>query len=123
MYKRQIYDLPSVVYRCLEYLYKNRGIQEEGIFRLSGSSTVIKTLQERFDREHDVDLCRYNENIEAKDDGTSPSLYISVNTVSGLLKLYLRNLPHLLFGDEQFLSFKRVVDENHNCLLYTSRCV
>ncbi|CAI4054360.1 hypothetical protein SUVZ_16G1720 [Saccharomyces uvarum] len=111
---QSIYDLPSVVYRCLEYLYKNRGIQEEGIFRLSGSSTVIKTLQERFDKEHDVDLCRYNENIESKDDGMSPSLYISVNTVSGLLKLYLRNLPHLLFGDEQFLSFKRVVDENHN---------
>ncbi|QHS76621.1 GTPase-activating protein BEM3 [Saccharomyces paradoxus] len=111
---QNVYDLPSVVYRCLEYLYKNRGIQEEGIFRLSGSSTVIKTLQERFDKEYDVDLCRYNENIEAKDDETSPSLYIGVNTVSGLLKLYLRNLPHLLFGDEQFLSFKRVVDENHN---------
>ncbi|EJS41432.1 bem3p [Saccharomyces arboricola H-6] len=111
---QSIYDLPSVVYRCLEYLYKNRGIQEEGIFRLSGSSTVIKTLQERFDNEYDVDLCRYNENIEAKDGAAPPSLYISVNTVSGLLKLYLRNLPHLLFGDEQFLSFKRVVDEYHN---------
>ncbi|CAI4904313.1 CKB_collapsed_G0054310.mRNA.1.CDS.1 [Saccharomyces cerevisiae] len=111
---QNVYDLPSVVYRCLEYLYKNRGIQEEGIFRLSGSSTVIKTLQERFDKEYDVDLCRYNESIEAKDDEASPSLYIGVNTVSGLLKLYLRKLPHLLFGDEQFLSFKRVVDENHN---------
>ncbi|CAI4053214.1 GTPase-activating protein BEM3 SKDI_16G1600 [Saccharomyces kudriavzevii IFO 1802] len=108
------YDLPSVVYRCLEYLYKNRGIQEEGIFRLSGSSTVIKTLQERFDREYDVDLCRYNENIEVKENEISPNLFISVNTVSGLLKLYLRNLPHLLFGDEQFLSLKKVVDENHN---------
>ena len=71
-------------------------------------------MQERFDKEYDIDLCRYNEIIESGDDEASPSLYIGVNTVSGLLKLYLRNLPHLLFGDDQFLSFKRVADENHN---------
>ncbi|CAB4252753.1 similar to Saccharomyces cerevisiae YPL115C BEM3 Rho GTPase activating protein (RhoGAP) involved in control of the cytoskeleton organization [Maudiozyma barnettii] len=103
-----VYEIPSVVYRCLEYLYKNRGIQEEGIFRLSGSSTMIKTLQEEFDRDYDIDLCNY------KQSGDNPSNVISVNTISGLLKLYLRNLPHLIVGDEQFLLFKKAVDDHHD---------
>ncbi|KAL3232231.1 GTPase-activating protein BEM3 [Nakaseomyces bracarensis] len=110
------YHLPSIVYRCLEYLYKNHGIQEEGIFRLSGSSTLIKQLQERFDREYDVDLADFNNKIDGGN-GTDENLsgqYISVNTVSGLLKLYLRQLPHLICGDDQYPLFKRVVDENHD---------
>lgn len=100
------YELPSVVYRCLEYLYKNHGLREEGVFRLSGSSTMIKTLQERFDKEYDVDLCAYENDPD--------NAYLGVNTVTGLLKLYLRSLPHLIFGDEQYLLFKRIVDENHS---------
>lgn len=100
------YELPSVVYRCLEYLYKNHGLREEGVFRLSGSSTMIKTLQERFDKEYDVDLCAYENDPD--------NAYLGINTVTGLLKLYLRNLPHLIFGDEQYLLFKRIVDENHS---------
>ncbi|AQZ12062.1 BEM3 (YPL115C) [Zygosaccharomyces parabailii] len=109
------YEIPSVVYRCLEFLYKNRGIQEEGIFRLSGSSALIKSLQEQFDKEYDMDLCTYNEKVA---DGTGGSnslgMYIDVNTVSGLLKLYLRKLPHMIFGEEQYPMFKKVVDENHD---------
>ena len=103
-----VYEIPSVVYRCLEYLYKNRGIQEEGIFRLSGSSTMIKTLQEGFDKSYDIDLCNY------KPIDDNPGNSIGVNTISGLLKLYLRNLPHLIVGDEQFLLFKKAVDDHHD---------
>ena len=103
-----VYEIPSVVYRCLEYLYKNRGIQEEGIFRLSGSSTMIKTLQEGFDKSYDIDLCNY------KPIDDNPGNSIGVNTISGLLKLYLRSLPHLIVGDEQFLLFKKAVDDHHD---------
>lgn len=106
------YEIPSVVYRCLEFLYKNYGIQEEGIFRLSGSSALIKALQEQFDREYDVDLCNYNKNVKDTSDSSSGA-YIDVNTVSGLLKLYLRRLPHLIFGEENYTSFKDIVDRNN----------
>lgn len=113
---QRTYHLPSIVYRCLEYLYKNHGIQEEGIFRLSGSSTLIKQLQERFDREYDVDLANFNNKVEGGQaaDESLAGQYISVNTVSGLLKLYLRQIPHLICGDDQYPLFKRVVDENHD---------
>lgn len=107
------YDIPSVVYRCLEFLYKNHGVQEEGIFRLSGSSVLIKSLQEQFDREHDVDLSQYNNTVADANNG-STGTYIDVNTVSGLLKLYLRKLPHLIFGEDEYTSFKGVVDKNHD---------
>ncbi|KAA8906405.1 hypothetical protein FN846DRAFT_948776 [Sphaerosporella brunnea] len=40
--------LPSVVYRCIEYLDAKNASDEEGIFRLSGSNVVIKGLKERF---------------------------------------------------------------------------
>lgn len=103
------YDLPSIVYRCLEYLYKNRGIMEEGIFRLSGSSAVIKILQDRFEKDHDVDLCAYNDEIDVQSSGN----FIGVNTISGLLKLYLRKLPHLIFGDENYEVFQRIVESYH----------
>ncbi|CCF59687.1 hypothetical protein KAFR_0H02780 [Kazachstania africana CBS 2517] len=102
-----VFEIPSVVYRCLEYLYKNMGIQEEGIFRLSGSSNLIKSVQEQFDREYDIDLCSYNV-------GGDEESFLGVNTVSGILKLYLRRLPHLIFGDEQFQIFKDITDNNHN---------
>lgn len=110
------HQIPSIVYRCLEYLYRNHGIEEEGIFRLSGSSALIKSLQEQFDEEYDVDLCDYNNNIAPEDlenhAGGRGGIYVDVNTVTGLLKLYLRKLPHLIFGDQMFSEFKAVVENN-----------
>ena len=44
------YELPAVVYRCIEYLEAKNAIQEEGIYRLSGSAVKIKTLKQQFDQ-------------------------------------------------------------------------
>ena len=44
----QIANLPSIVFRCIQYLEENKADQEEGIYRLSGSSAVIKNLKDRF---------------------------------------------------------------------------
>jgi len=44
----QIADLPAVVFRCIEYLEGKNAEQEEGVYRLSGSSNVIKGLKDRF---------------------------------------------------------------------------
>jgi hypothetical protein len=44
----QIANLPAIVFRCIEYLETKKADQEEGIYRLSGSSAVIKTLKDRF---------------------------------------------------------------------------
>lgn len=43
-----IASLPSIVFRCIKYLEAKNADQEEGIYRLSGSSAVIKNLKDRF---------------------------------------------------------------------------
>ncbi|SCU85036.1 LAMI_0C09890g1_1 [Lachancea mirantina] len=113
------YEIPSVIYRCLEYLYCNHGIEEEGIFRISGSSALIKSLQEEFDRVYDVNLCDYNN--RGNDGDSTMQGYVDVNTATGLLKLFLRKLPSSLLGDRLFGEFRRAV-ENSNDEAYTAIC-
>ena len=41
-------NVPSVVYRCIEYLEHMEAAKEEGIYRLSGSSATIRGLKDKF---------------------------------------------------------------------------
>ena len=85
-------ELPAVVYRCIEYLTAKRAIAEEGIFRLSGSNTVIKALRDRFNTEGDVNL-------------TAEGKYHDIHAVASLLKLYLRELPSTILTRELHMEF------------------
>lgn len=92
--------IPSIVYRCLQYLDERHVEREEGIYRLSGSSSLIKALRERFNQEIDIDLLS----------GTT----YDVHAVAGMLKLYLRELPSpILTRDLQrdFLELIEMPDE------------
>lgn len=44
----QICGLPAIVFRSIQYLEAKKADQEEGIYRLNGSSAVIKSLRDRF---------------------------------------------------------------------------
>lgn len=44
----EIGGLPAIVFRCIQYLEAKKADQEEGIYRLSGSSAVIKAMKDRF---------------------------------------------------------------------------
>jgi len=81
-------DIPMIFEKGLFYL-ERRGLQVEGIFRLSGANSQIKSLKQGFDAGEDVDL----EDVE------------DVHTVAGLLKLYLRELPTPLFPFDTYSSF------------------
>jgi RalA-binding protein 1 len=93
-------DLPAVVYRCIEYLTAQNAVAEEGIFRLSGSNTIIKSLKERFNTEGDIDLL-------AEDN------YYDIHAVASLLKLYLRELPSSILTRELHLEFLRSLELAH----------
>jgi RalA-binding protein 1 len=88
--------LPAVVYRCLEYLEAQDAANEEGIFRLSGSSVVIKNLRDRFNHEGDFDIL-------------ADEQYFDVHAVASLLKLYLRELPSTILTRELHLEFLKVL--------------
>ncbi len=87
--------LPSVVFRCIEYLERRDAASEEGIYRLSGSSAVIKGLKDRFNAEGDVDLLAESYDPHA---------------VAGLLKTFLRELPSSVLTRELHMEFMRVND-------------
>lgn len=92
---QKIYDVevPSVLYRCLQFLISKSASCEEGIFRLSGSSLLIRQLRERFDKDYDVDL----QSLDPVPD---------INTIAGLLKLWLRELPSNILTKELYQQFK-----------------
>ncbi|CAG8556213.1 10285_t:CDS:2 [Cetraspora pellucida] len=91
------YELPAVVFRCIEYLDANDADKEEGIYRLSGAAMTLKHLKDRFNVEGDVDLLNQGE-------------YYDVHAVAGLLKLYLRELPTSVLTRELHMEFVNVVD-------------
>lgn len=86
--------LPAIVFRCIEYLEAKKAEDEEGIYRLSGSSAVIKGLKEKFDDQGDIKLLAAGEHWDP-------------HAIAGLLKTFLRDLPTSLLTRElqtQFLT-------------------
>lgn len=90
--------LPSVVYRCIQYLEAQNAILEEGIFRLSGSNVVIKQLRERFNNEGDINL-------------VTDEHFYDIHAVASLLKLYLRELPTSILTRDLHLEFMSTTTE------------
>ncbi|KAF0384569.1 RhoGAP-domain-containing protein [Gigaspora margarita] len=91
------YELPAVIYRCIEYLDANDADKEEGIYRLSGAAMTLKHLKDRFNTEGNVDLLHQGEHYD-------------IHAVAGLLKLYLRELPTSVLTRELYMEFVNVVD-------------
>ncbi|KAK5952181.1 Rho GTPase activating protein [Knufia fluminis] len=90
-------QLPAVVYRSIEYLRFCKAANEEGLFRLSGSNIVVKTLKERFNTEGDIDLIDDDE-------------YYDVHAVASLFKTYLRELPSPLLTRDLHIEFLKVLE-------------
>lgn len=74
--------VPAAVSRICEHLYKH-GVNQEGIFRVSGSARVVEKLKASFNTSGDADL-----NAEP-----------DIMAVGGLLKLFLRELPDSLIPE------------------------
>lgn len=71
-------QVPFIIIKCVQEVEK-RGLQQEGIYRISGFADEIETLKLALDK-------------EGEKTDMSESSY-SVNVVTGTLKLYLRLLP------------------------------
>lgn len=89
-------EIPSVLFRCLDYMTKTGAVYEEGIFRLSGSASNIRQLKDQFNTQFDMDLFE------------SP-LRPDIHTVAGLFKTYLRELPVPILGGHAYNHLNHVV--------------
>ncbi|KIY70813.1 RhoGAP-domain-containing protein [Cylindrobasidium torrendii FP15055 ss-10] len=91
-----IAHLPAIVFRCIQYLEAKKADQEEGIYRMSGSSAVVKSLRDRYNTDGDFDLVASDE-------------YWDVHAVAGLLKSFLRELPTSILTRELHMRFLAVM--------------
>ncbi|KJA26142.1 hypothetical protein HYPSUDRAFT_133611 [Hypholoma sublateritium FD-334 SS-4] len=78
--------IPRVVKDAIQYLRETAGLQEEGLFRRSPSSSLLRAAQEAYDRGNVVSL----ENF------ADPHL------AAVLLKKYLRDLPEPIFPESMY---------------------
>ncbi|XP_047439708.1 breakpoint cluster region protein isoform X2 [Mugil cephalus] len=87
--------VPHVVRCCVEEV-ERRGMDEVGIYRISGTSSDITALKAAF-----------NTNLR---EAVTRLRCAEVNAVSGVLKLYFRELPQSLVPTELFQSLSRTLD-------------
>ncbi|KAL4660342.1 breakpoint cluster region protein [Arapaima gigas] len=88
--KRERSKVPYIVRQCVEEV-ERRGLEEVGIYRVSGVATDIQVLKVAFDANNkDVSVMMSE---------------MDVNAIAGTLKLYFRELPEPLFTDELYPNF------------------
>ncbi|KAJ3220977.1 hypothetical protein HK099_003846 [Clydaea vesicula] len=85
------YNIPAIVWRCIEYIEK-KGLDEVGVYRLSGSTVTINIIRSGFQNFDDFNLFQLDEDVHA---------------VCCVLKGYLRELPETVLTKQlspRFLS-------------------
>uniref|UniRef100_A0A8C7K4Q1 BCR activator of RhoGEF and GTPase n=1 Tax=Oncorhynchus kisutch TaxID=8019 RepID=A0A8C7K4Q1_ONCKI len=88
--KRERSKVPLIVKQCVEEI-ERRGMEEVGIYRVSGVATDIQALKAAFDANNkDVSVMMSE---------------MDVNAIAGTLKLYFRELPEPLFTDDLYPNF------------------
>ncbi|KAF9870056.1 hypothetical protein CkaCkLH20_12415 [Colletotrichum karsti] len=94
--------IPSVVTRCIEEV-ELRGMDIEGIYRKTGGNSLVKVIQEGFDKSEDYDI-------------SDPGL--DITAVTSVLKQYFRKLPiPLLTFDvyDRVLESNAIADQTERC--------
>ncbi|KAL7894502.1 hypothetical protein HDV63DRAFT_408249 [Trichoderma sp. SZMC 28014] len=95
LYERDGLAVPMVVYQCIQAV-DLFGLGVEGIYRQSGSMNHINRLKSMFDSESQA---------QALDFRNPENFFHDVNSVTGLLKQFFRDLPDPLFTTEHHSSF------------------
>ncbi|XP_061568763.1 rho GTPase-activating protein 27-like isoform X2 [Cololabis saira] len=87
---RENNNIPRFVEKCIRTV-ERRGLDVDGIYRVSGNLAVIQRLRHKADHEEDLDL----------EDGQWEEIHV----VTGALKLFFRELPEPLFPFSAFDKF------------------
>ncbi|XP_041053269.1 active breakpoint cluster region-related protein isoform X3 [Carcharodon carcharias] len=109
--KRERSKVPYIVRQCIEEVEK-RGIEEVGIYRVSGVATDIQTLKAAFDMNTKDVLVMLSD--------------MDINAIAGTLKLYFRELPEPLLTDRFYPAFVEGIAlsdpaAKENCMLHLLR--
>ncbi|OAD58303.1 Active breakpoint cluster region-related protein [Eufriesea mexicana] len=88
--KREKRDVPFIITACVREVEK-RGVGEVGLYRVSGSASDLTKLRKSFESNS------YEAEQLLKE--------VDVHSVTGVLKLYLREMPEALFTDALYPAF------------------
>jgi len=88
------HNVPIVVEQAIQYL-EQKGVQSEGILRLSGNSTETKKFRDQYDAGQPVDLSSCSD----------------MNSIGGLLKLFFRELPRAILANTDAIKRSNEMDE------------
>jgi len=86
-------EIPEILTKCANFI-ERYGLNTVGVYRLSGSNSAIQKLRALFDR--DASQVTLTEDSNVQD---------VLNNVTGVLKLYFRELPDSLFTQELYSEF------------------
>ncbi|KAM6907024.1 active breakpoint cluster region-related protein isoform 1-T1 [Xenentodon cancila] len=109
--KRERSKVPYIVRQCIEEVEK-RGIEEVGIYRISGVATDIQALKLAFDSNTKDILVMLSD--------------MDINAIAGTLKLYFRELPEPLLTDRLYPAFMEGIAlsdpaAKENCMMHLLR--
>ncbi|XP_031713117.1 active breakpoint cluster region-related protein isoform X1 [Anarrhichthys ocellatus] len=109
--KRERSKVPYIVRQCIEEVEK-RGIDEVGIYRISGVATDIQALKTAFDANTKDILVMLSD--------------MDINAIAGTLKLYFRELPEPLLTDRLYPAFMEGIAlsdpaAKENCMMHLLR--
>ncbi|KAI1749280.1 hypothetical protein F4782DRAFT_533568 [Xylaria castorea] len=95
LYERDQFAVPMVVHQCIQAvdLY---GLAVEGIYRLSGSATHVSKLKNLFDTDQESHILDFR---------NPENFFHDVNSVAGLLKQFLRDLPDPILTSGHYAGF------------------
>lgn len=109
--RRERSKVPLIVRQCVEEI-ERRGMEEVGIYRVSGVATDIQALKAAFDSSESQLLRSFRlkeeTDVSPPADNKDVSMLMrdmDVNAIAGTLKLYFRELPEPLFTDELYPNF------------------
>ncbi|KAJ8331602.1 hypothetical protein O5D80_000514 [Batrachochytrium dendrobatidis] len=97
-------SIPSFVERCISTI-ESRGLNSQGIYRLSGNAATIQRIK--------TQINQMEPHTELDDDG------LDLNAISGLLKLYFRELKDPLFPFlfyDRFIACMKMEDYNERLI-------
>ncbi|KAI8444090.1 hypothetical protein BY996DRAFT_8153907, partial [Phakopsora pachyrhizi] len=94
MIRDGVENVPKILEKSVELIEKYGGLEVVGIYRISGTTSKIARLKQRFDQDAD------NFNMEINEEN-----FNELNDLSGCLKLWLRELPEPLMTWKLYSSF------------------
>ena len=110
---------PAVVLKCIEAV-ETRGLQSDGIYRVSPSHLQRKQLKEALDKGTIIMSCCiydvfHNSTITTNSEGLGLSVndpqWQDVNLFAGCLKMYFQELPEPLFTFQMYTQFVDVISK------------